>query len=436
MKHFLSLLTFISAVLTSCSQLPYSDDGSGDPNTQTNETNVIIIDEETIENNCSFVSEDKIIFTDLDKSQIPAIGDIINGGASTSNPYGFLGKVTSVEDSDEGISISYEIVPINEAVEELDIDEEYDLEIESITYYDADGNEEEITEEDLRAEISTSISISKSYSFTEDNQTTKFSISFIGSVKAELEYEIEDFKTKEFSFTVTPSAEFIAALENNIEVKYSKDITIAKIKYKSIIITSPIFIVLTPTTNVSLSFESVSKIYHKSTLNCKLSAPIGFEYSKGVGKDIFNPQATGGLTFEGGISGSVGVGLKFDTSIYPYIFDSICIGTEIFLPQFELSTNVSTTTTVNSTSANTEISLDANISAKSYAKAEIFDFKYETEETLKITHNLYSMNALPVIDNVEVSTYGSVQASYDLKTAPIFGITQHGFCWSDSPNPT
>lgn len=436
MRKLIYLFGIIVTFLSSCSKMPdygsynnLESPGSG--------ANVVVIDEETLELSCTSITEDQITFSSLSKDQIPSVGDVINGGISTATPDGFLGRVTSVENSSGEVVVSYEVVAIEDIVEELDIDETYELDIEEIIYYDQDGN---IVEDDdtTKVELSSSskVTLSQSYSMSSGNTSLKSQVSLSAGITAKLKYEIKDYTIDEFEFTLTPSVALESALTYAVESKYEKNIVFATVVYGKICFITPagIIVVLTPATDYGLSFEASGKAQFSSTVSGSISAPIGFSYNKGVYENIFNPKVEGGVEFTGGISGSASVGLTASTIIYPYIFRSLCIGAEISYPKLELSASVSSTTNVSSTTVDTKLSLSAGVTSSVYIKAGVFKLSYDSE-MLSSSELLWSQNALPTIDNFEVSTYGSVVASYDLKSAPYFNMNSSGFCWSKSPNP-
>ncbi|MFI3262765.1 MAG: hypothetical protein R3Y26_07635 [Rikenellaceae bacterium] len=435
MKKIIYLFGIIVTILSSCTKLP-GNEGDDNPETPDSDINIVIINDETLESSCTSINENQITFSSLDKNQTPSVGDIINGGVSTVTPDGFLGRVTSVDSSSGEVSISYEIVAIEDVVEELDIDETYELNIEEIVYYDEDGNiiDEDLTKSEYGA--SAEVTLSESYTLSNGNTVLKSQVSLSAGISANLKYEIKDYTIDEFEFTITPSVELKSTLSYAVEAKYEKTIAFATVIYSKIKFVTPagIIIILTPSTDYGVTFAASGKAELDATLSGSISIPVGFSYEKGVFKDIFDPKVSGGVKFSGGISGTASVGLTANTIIYPYIFRSLCIGTEISFPTLELSAGVSSTTTVSSTSLDAKVSFSAGVSSSNYIKAGVFKLSYESGLLAK-SETLWSENALPTIDNFGVSTYGSVTASYDLKSAPYFNMKSSGFCWSKSPNP-
>ncbi|MFI3293267.1 MAG: hypothetical protein SNI70_07085 [Rikenellaceae bacterium] len=416
--------------------MPDYGGGNNNPETPESDINIVVIDDETLESNCASISEDQITFSNLDKDQIPSVGDIINGGISTATPDGFLGRVTSVDSSSGEVSVSYEVVAIEDVVEELDIDETYELEIEEIVYYDEDGTIIDVDSTKVELAVSKTVTLSQTYTQTSGNTTLKSQVSLSAGISANLKYEIKDYAIDEFEFTLTPSVELASILSYAIEAKYEKSFVFVTVKYSKIKFVTPagLIVVLTPATDYGLTFDASGKAEFEAKVSGSMSMPVGFSYNKGVYENIFDPKVSGGVEFTGGISGSASIGLTASTIVYPYIFKSLCIGTEISYPKLELSAGVSSTTTVNSTTLDTKVSYSAGVTSSTYIKAGVFKLSYDSE-LLSKTEVLWSQNALPTIDNFEVSTYGSVIASYDLKTAPYFNMKSSGFCWSESPNP-
>ena len=80
------------------------------------------------------------ISTEAPSETVPTVGDIIICPISESTPYGYMGKVVSVEKTESGWRVETEVVPLNEAFEELHINTELDISqyIESAT--DKEGN--------------------------------------------------------------------------------------------------------------------------------------------------------------------------------------------------------------------------------------------------------------------------------------------------------
>lgn len=142
MRKYIILSWFLNlCLLCSCSDDKVSDVGNGGNNNSTQETSILILD-----NISKYISEkvetdSLIIFsTTTPDNLLPKVGTSFYIPVSEKTPYGFLGKVVSVEKGNP-IKVFTESVPIEEAFKNLSIDTtvvDVISNVESIV--DAEGN--------------------------------------------------------------------------------------------------------------------------------------------------------------------------------------------------------------------------------------------------------------------------------------------------------
>ena len=115
--------------------------GSGDFSVMKLAENAKVYDEDKTDYFRSVESGKIVIDPSMEGEDIPQVGEIIICPATEKTPNGYIGKVVSAETTASGIEVQTEVVPLNEAFEELHISTVIDMApyIESVE--DGDGNE-------------------------------------------------------------------------------------------------------------------------------------------------------------------------------------------------------------------------------------------------------------------------------------------------------
>lgn len=96
------------------------------------------------ENNTTYISvkdgESFVLSPDTPAAFSPAVGDIVLAAVGQSSPYGFMGKVLSVNNGTEGKEYKTEMVALEEVFEELYIDDSIDVADQMDYLVDEEGN--------------------------------------------------------------------------------------------------------------------------------------------------------------------------------------------------------------------------------------------------------------------------------------------------------
>ena len=96
------------------------------------------------DNNTTYISvkdeESFVLSPDTPAAFSPAVGDIVLAAAGQSAPYGFMGKVLSVNNGTEGKEYKTEMVALEEVFEELYIDDSIDVADQMDYLVDEEGN--------------------------------------------------------------------------------------------------------------------------------------------------------------------------------------------------------------------------------------------------------------------------------------------------------
>lgn len=171
---------------------------------------------------------------------LPKVGQIIVIPMSEKTPYGFLGKVTSVNKG-ETINVLTEEVPLAEAFETLSIDKEIDLSECFDGVFDEEGNPIEYEIVDSLFQEPDTLGLNKSQKMTRtgefylENHIVSFPVklfkdkvnantgikvtgtAYVGFKKAKLDIDCQDHKMKYVNFEASPVAGL--KLNNTVTVK-------------------------------------------------------------------------------------------------------------------------------------------------------------------------------------------------------------------------
>lgn len=421
---------------------------------------IIKYDSITLENNCVSLNDSVIIFDNLPKKLFPNVGNVVNGGISTNTPYGFLGRVKSIKNLDNNkTSIFFDRVPITDVINSCNIDTMLTLQILKIQVYDNNGNirdsvlSNQISSSSFRNALLYDSSLnkkSKVSSIFEFNQNwdmefkyNSTSLNLYGGVKATFETQIsmkiESFSLKEFYYTINPEiqTDFGIKLNSKIAVGENKStFNLDKIIFKPIVVDVGIILIIVPEIDCNFIFDPNATIYCDFHSTGSVKASLGFRCYEGITTQIATHSVSSNLiNFEGGINGNLSTGLEIDAFLCPYYYTDIKIGSKLEIPKFDFNANIPTSTIVEP--QNLKAKLDVGVEGIAYAKARLFGLiDYEQSVHDSYMMNIFERSALPEISNLNVTTYGTIQASYFLRTQPLFSFKNHGFCWSLSSKPT
>lgn len=138
---FLCVVSFSSCNKDATSGKPDAGEtDSGESGSFTLKPGVIYFDE----NNTTYISvkdeESFVLSPETPAAFSPAVGDIVLAAAGQSAPYGFMGKVLSVNNGTEGKEYKTEMVALEEVFEELYIDDSIDVADQMDYLVDEEGN--------------------------------------------------------------------------------------------------------------------------------------------------------------------------------------------------------------------------------------------------------------------------------------------------------
>ena len=311
-----------------------SSDQIGDDSSETSETvfEGVVLDDDFTQYMTDLDESSFALSASTPDDMIPQSGDIICCTITDNTPYGFLGKVVSVENTSAGYLVETEEVSLEEAFESLDLDEDIDItdKIQSIT--DDDGNEvefsfvdasvwDEITDETEYAAYAQSglvyenvIKIELNFGNEAINVTGSGNIylSLGASVNVSSENHNMSYANLNFSHKIGLSAELSAAIEKSV------DLTVAKLSITlGAIAAGPI--VITPKLTLTLNSGFDGKISISSNLQYNImDVSYGFTYQNGEWSNYINnntPDSKGwtpiSLEMDGELYSSASVGVSF-----------------------------------------------------------------------------------------------------------------------------
>lgn len=326
-------------------------------------------------------SENLLLFdSDTPDEILPEIGTIIQMPITENTPYGFLGKVTSIEYGDK-IAVITEEVALDEAYPALSIDTTIDILGDIIGVYDEDGNPVEYTIEDNSTPATREIgefdwenkvlNIPVPADFLGDDISVSGSIkvSFIGS-KYDLD-NVDEFKY--FNLELNPSIGLSASIKTKIKT-YEKTYSTKKYKVKARAVVGPVVIPITIPIcfKAGVSGEITSTMQLNYTGGCK--AYIRYkdgDWDKGC-YPIKNGNETpwGIVNFEADGSIYAGINVEVIAGIYT---TTSGLGIELF-PHAYLSCNA-LLSSINPFDINPEIGLGAKLSSRVFCMGKIFNKK-------------------------------------------------------------
>ena len=293
MKKLLVLLTIVCISLTSCDVL---SDLLDDPDTSeffTLAENTRIYSEDEMEYFVKDSDRTLTISAEAPSETVPVVGDIIICPISESTPYGYMGKVISVENTDAGWIMETEVVPLNEAFEELHINTELDISkyIESAT--DKEGNviipEDLILQQDAQTRGSGTVTMAKA--FPVKNDFFKGELWF--NYNMNLNVDISKFKINVFDIELEKQSgiqgDWIVA---HVEKDFDYTLAEMEMKFAPVPIPStPIFIV--PVIYASWTFDGAAEMTLTADLTYTFEhQTYNLSYNKGKPKASSNDMLT------------------------------------------------------------------------------------------------------------------------------------------------
>lgn len=416
------LAVFLSFTFSTCSD----DDSDGIRNPTFNEPESIVkiyTDEEAKYVAEEIVSSDKIIFSENTPDDIiPEIGTIIQLPISENAPYGFLGRVVSINEG-ESIVIGTEEVPLDEAYPFLSIDTVINVFDDIIGVFDEDGNPVEYTIKENETPNKTRVDMGE---FDWESKTLEISIptdflgdEFSASGKMSLSFKGSKFdldnkdNLRYLNLEICPTISLGASITTEIKGK-NKDFESKTLVFKSRAAVGPVVIPITVpicfkagvggeiTSTLGINYSKSSKVYLRY---------INGDWSSGcvpmTNKDE-NPWSVSSFDVNGSLY--AGINIEFIAGLYTR---NVGIGIELF-PNASLSANASLSS-INPFDVNPEVAVSVGMSSSIHCEAKIFGkgfdvFKINLPELVFYKRTL---SLFPNISNFEaIGSSRSAELSY------------------------
>ena len=363
----------------------------------------------------------------------PKVGDIILYSEITEKfPAGFLGKVTSVEETGEGYVVHTEPAALDEAFDQLYINKTFDL----------IPQEGEIVQTRSESEDSDGFyRISRYWTSDPEEELYHYSGEAILGFKLMVHIELEKGKLISSAVTLQTKTESEIKFGVKIKGKYEKSIPIGK---EISFATLPATIIITPSLQLSFTMETEGEVEYDSEISFSKQFASGIEYKNDVWNAGSNDVGDDGFFNWGLLSdetdvtlkGSVYAGIEMAMGLQLFNNDNMRIGiipSLGFTGSADMSFSFSVSEETDFYDAFKDNSIDAGlgVSVDAEANANIFDdsdaFKLNIYE-----HNFWEQSyyLFPEFKNEKIEVNNekkSVLATYDVGRDLLFdsqiGIT-------------
>ncbi len=311
---------------------------------------------------------------------IPKVGDIIQMPISEKSPYGFLGKVKSIQ-VDENIVVITEEVALDEAYPNLSIDTVINVLDDIIGVYDEDGNQVEYfieydSTETTRAagefdweDKRLNVPIPTNFLGEGFSATGSIKISFKGS-KFDLDNKDEfRYMNLELCPSVTLSASLSTDIKSQERVFTTKPLTIkARVLVGAVVI--PITIPICLKAGVKGEFTSTLEVNYTKSCNAYLRYKNDEWSYDCIATN--NSEANPWIVSSFDVNGSLyaGIDVKFIAGLYS---SSVGVGFELF-PNASLSANASLSS-INPFNLNPEVAIKVGLESRVFCMGKIFSKK-------------------------------------------------------------
>jgi len=308
MKNFVKVLGIIALVavigfsMTACNtgNSP-GGGGSGKTSSGSGKTStgadLIVMDTAMLNSNLESISNGTLVFNNLEAKDMPVKGDIICSEPTAAAPYGFLYKVKTVTTSGGRTVITTEMATIEEAVEEAEVEQTFDLVFAVDEQEEIDGVEVELIYEN---ENSMQRGTFKPFSTIKLNiDKTVKGVNLKGSLELSTTVDIsikignfwEKYKLKYFEFSTNP--QFKADLAASIGGKIEKEIKfpiVEKLKFAKItVLVGVVPVVFTPEISIDCVITTEGEVLLSATklADWDYSFVFGIQSTNGSKLDAF-----------------------------------------------------------------------------------------------------------------------------------------------------
>lgn len=373
---------------------------------------VLVFSEETTNNYVASVTEDEFVLNpNTPNDKIPKVGTIIQLPVSPNSPYGFLGKVVSVQKNGD-ITIKTESVALDEAYPNLsldtiinildDIEGVFDEDGNPVEYYIEDGNDNASTraagEFDWK-EKTINIPIPTDLLGEQFSAKGSMKVSFAGS-----KFDLDNKDALRYlNLELHPSITVSASITTNIKsIPNNKPFQTKPLKIKARAVVGPVIIPIT----IPISFKAgvTGDIESTIQLNFSKSCNAYIRYAnekwdKGC-EPIKNGDENPWYVTSFDVNGSLyaGIDVEFIAGIYT---TNAGIGFELF-PNASLSANASLSS-LNPFDLNPDITFGVNLESRVFCMAKLFNKKLQVFDIKLPQKTFYrrSMSMFPNIDNFD-----------------------------------
>lgn len=342
---------------------------------------------------------------------LPKVGTIIQMPMSENTPYGFLGRVTSIERGNN-ITVKTEEVALDEAYPNLSIDTIINVldDIEGV--FDEDGNPVEYTIEEIKDSSAVTRSVGEfdwenkvinipiptDFLGDEFEATGSMRVSFAGS-KFDLDNKDE---LRYLNLELHPSLSLSASLKTEYKGG-GKEFKTKPLKIKARAIVGPVIIPIT----IPICFKAGinGEISSTLTLNYSKSCNAYVRFKDGIWDKGCIPTNSGdnnpwvASSFDASGSLYAGIDVEFIAGIYT---QNAGIGFELF-PNASLSANASLSS-IDPFEFNPEIDFSIGMESRVFCMAKLFNKKLEVFD-IKLPNATFfkrSISLFPNISNFEV----------------------------------
>ena len=413
--------------------------------------NAKVYDEEKTDYFKSVESGKIVIDPSMAEEDIPQVGEIIICPATEKTPNGYIGKVVSAETTASGIEVQTEVVPLNEAFEELHISTAIDMApyIESVE--DGDGNEldfrmvpdSEWPQEDLQ----TRAEFSKPLNFAVTIEEGMFKGSIYQNNLLKVNIDISWFKIKRFDATIEKKSGVKGEWEMiGLETEELKK-TLGELKVKMAAIPIPSTpIIIVPALYTELFFESKAEVSLTSELGIVLEHQLyRFSYNNGDPVSESIDLLTGPKAYFQCISldakGEMALGLSGGVNVAFWDEAALAFGTEVTV-KGTVGIEAGISMEDNLLESNVKATLTPSVTSTVYAESALFKPAGFDEGRISKEFDLAELEeleiyALPRFSKIEKDTEDlKITAAADVDKLSLIWCREKGFALFEKDGET
>lgn len=413
--------------------------------------NAKVYDEEKTDYFKSVESGKIVIDPSMAEEDIPQVGEIIICPATEKTPNGYIGKVVSAETTASGIEVQTEVVPLNEAFEELHISTAIDMApyIESVE--DGDGNELDFRmvpdSEWPQDDLQTRAEFSKPLNFAVTIEEGMFKGSVYQNNLLKVNIDISWFKIKRFDATIEKKSGVKGEWEMiGLETEELKK-TLGELKVKMAAIPIPSTpIIIVPALYTELFFESKAEVSLTSELGIVLEHQLyRFSYNNGDPVSESIDLLTGPKAYFQCISldakGEMALGLSGGVNVAFWDEAALAFGTEVTV-KGTVGIEADISMEDNLLESNVKATLTPSVTSTVYAESALFKPAGFDEGRISKEFDLAELEeleiyALPRFSKIEKDTEDlKITAAADVDKLSLIWCREKGFALFEKDGET